>query len=37
MFNNDSIQRIVGHYGDADESARLRTNWFQLEQAARRN
>jgi ubiquinone/menaquinone biosynthesis C-methylase UbiE len=33
MGNNDSIQRIVGHYGDADESARLCTNWFQLEHA----
>jgi ubiquinone/menaquinone biosynthesis C-methylase UbiE len=33
MGNNDSIQRIVGHYGDADESARLCINWFQLEQA----
>ncbi|MFZ1141713.1 MAG: methyltransferase domain-containing protein [Candidatus Sulfotelmatobacter sp.] len=32
-MTNDSIQRIVDHYGDADESSRLRTGWFQLEQA----
>lgn len=33
MSNNDSIQEIVRHYGDADEAARLRSGWFQLEQA----
>lgn len=33
MSNDDSIQKIVRHYGDADEASRLRTGWFQLEQA----
>jgi ubiquinone/menaquinone biosynthesis C-methylase UbiE len=33
MRNDDSIQKIVRHYGDADESSRLGTGWFQLEQA----
>ena len=33
MRNDDSIQEIVRHYGDADESSRLGTGWFQLEQA----
>ena len=33
MSNDDSMQRIVGHYGDADESSRLRSGWFQLEHA----
>ena len=32
MRNDDSIQEIVRHYGDADESSRLGTGWFQLEQ-----
>lgn len=32
MSRNDSIQEIVRHYADADESSRLRTGWFQLEQ-----
>jgi ubiquinone/menaquinone biosynthesis C-methylase UbiE len=33
MRNDDSIHEIVRHYGDADESSRLGTGWFQLEQA----
>jgi ubiquinone/menaquinone biosynthesis C-methylase UbiE len=33
MTNNDSIQEIVRHYRDVDESSRLDTGWFQLEQA----
>jgi len=33
MSKNDSIHEIVRHYADADESSRLRTGWFQLEQA----
>ena len=32
MRNDDSIHEIVRHYGDADESSRLGTGWFQLEQ-----
>jgi ubiquinone/menaquinone biosynthesis C-methylase UbiE len=32
MSIDDSIQEIVRHYGDADESSRLGTGWFQLEQ-----
>ena len=32
MSNNESIQEIVRHYADADESSRLRTGWFQIEQ-----
>jgi ubiquinone/menaquinone biosynthesis C-methylase UbiE len=31
MSRNDTIQEIVRHYADADESSRLRTGWFQLE------
>ena len=30
---NDSVQEIVRHYTDVDESSRLRTGWFQLEHA----
>jgi ubiquinone/menaquinone biosynthesis C-methylase UbiE len=33
MRNDDSIHEIVRHYGDADESSRLGTGWFKLEQA----
>jgi len=33
MTNEDSIERIVCFYGDADEESRLRQNWFQLEHA----
>jgi ubiquinone/menaquinone biosynthesis C-methylase UbiE len=33
MSNDDSFREIVHHYADADESSRLRTGWFQLEQA----
>jgi len=33
MTNIDSPTRIVSYYGDADESSRLRTGWFQLEHA----
>jgi ubiquinone/menaquinone biosynthesis C-methylase UbiE len=33
MRNDDSIQEILRHYGDVDESSRLDTGWFQLEQA----
>jgi len=33
MTKNDSSGRIVTYYGDADESSRLRTGWFQLEHA----
>ena len=31
MSSNHSIQEIVRHYTDVDESSRLRTAWFQLE------
>src|ERR1035438_1667733 len=33
MSNDDVIREIIRHYGDAEESSRLRTGWFQLEQA----
>ncbi len=33
MSNDDSMRQMIRHYGDADESSRLRTGWFQLEQA----
>jgi ubiquinone/menaquinone biosynthesis C-methylase UbiE len=33
MNKHDSIQEIVRHYGDADESSRLGTGWFHLEHA----
>jgi ubiquinone/menaquinone biosynthesis C-methylase UbiE len=33
MSNHDAIREIIHHYGDAEESSRLRTGWFQLEQA----
>jgi len=33
MSNGESIQRIVGHYADADEAARLRQGGCQLEHA----
>lgn len=33
MTNDDSIREIVSHYSKADESSRLRSGWFQLEQA----
>jgi len=32
-MGNDSVDRIVGYYRDADEASRLRTGWFQLEHA----
>jgi ubiquinone/menaquinone biosynthesis C-methylase UbiE len=32
-MGEDSVDRIVRHYGDADEDSRLRTGWFQLERA----
>lgn len=32
-MSNDSIREVIRHYGDVDESSRLRTGWFQLEQA----
>ena len=35
-MSSESIQRIVDHYGDAEESSRLRTGWFQLERARTR-
>jgi hypothetical protein len=36
MSNDDSIREIVNHYGDAEESTRLRTGWLQLERARHR-
>jgi ubiquinone/menaquinone biosynthesis C-methylase UbiE len=33
MSNDESIREIVRFYGGADEASRLRTGWFQLEQA----
>jgi ubiquinone/menaquinone biosynthesis C-methylase UbiE len=33
MSNDESIERIAGHYAGADEASRLRTGWFQLEHA----
>src|SRR5246500_4086516 len=36
MSKNDSIREVIRHYGDVDESSRLRTGWFQLEQARTR-
>jgi ubiquinone/menaquinone biosynthesis C-methylase UbiE len=33
MNENDSTDAIVGYYGDQDESSRLGSGWFQLEQA----
>jgi len=33
MRNDDSIQEILRHYSGVDESSRLATGWFQLEQA----
>ncbi len=33
MSDDASIRKVIQHYGDADESSRLRTGWFQLEQA----
>ena len=33
MRNDGSIQRIVDHYRDAEESSGLRTGWFPLERA----
>ncbi|MGA1987091.1 MAG: methyltransferase domain-containing protein [Candidatus Sulfotelmatobacter sp.] len=32
MNENDSTDAIVGYYGDQDESSRLGSGWFQLEQ-----
>ena len=36
MSNDDSTREVIRHYGDVDESCRLRTGWFQLEQARTR-
>jgi len=33
MSNDGSIGEIVRHYSDVDEASRLRSGWFQLEQA----
>lgn len=33
MGTGDSIPEIVGYYNKVDEASRLRTGWFQLEQA----
>lgn len=33
MSQDDSIDRIIRYYGASDESSRLHTGWFQLEQA----
>jgi ubiquinone/menaquinone biosynthesis C-methylase UbiE len=33
MSNDDSVREIVRHYDDANESSRLASGWFQLEQA----
>ncbi len=33
MSDKNSQDEIVGYYSDADEASRLRTGWFQLEQA----
>jgi ubiquinone/menaquinone biosynthesis C-methylase UbiE len=33
MTNDESLQKIISHYADAEEATRLRTGWFQLEQA----
>jgi ubiquinone/menaquinone biosynthesis C-methylase UbiE len=33
LDQNESIQRILQHYTEADEASRLRTGWFRLEQA----
>jgi len=33
MSDHNSPEEIVSYYGDADESSRLGTGWFQLEQA----
>jgi ubiquinone/menaquinone biosynthesis C-methylase UbiE len=33
MNANDALSEIVRHYGQADEASRLRTGWFQLEEA----
>jgi 2-polyprenyl-3-methyl-5-hydroxy-6-metoxy-1,4-benzoquinol methylase len=36
MTDDDSIERIVRYYGDAEEQSRLRQGWFQLEHARTR-
>jgi SAM-dependent methyltransferase len=33
MSNNDSSKEMLQYYGDAEEAARLRSGWFQLERA----
>jgi ubiquinone/menaquinone biosynthesis C-methylase UbiE len=33
MSHNDSLREVILHYGDVDESSRLRAGWFQLESA----
>jgi ubiquinone/menaquinone biosynthesis C-methylase UbiE len=33
MSNDKSLEEMIRYYGAADESSRLRTGWFQLEQA----
>jgi len=32
-MNKDSVDAVVHYYGEADEASRLRSGWFQLEQA----
>lgn len=36
MIGDESTERIIRHYKEVDESSRLRTGWFQLEQARTR-
>jgi ubiquinone/menaquinone biosynthesis C-methylase UbiE len=36
MSNEESLRKIIQHYGEADESSRLGTGFFQLEQARTR-
>jgi len=33
MHPDDALPEIIRHYSEADEASRLRTGWFQLEQA----
>jgi ubiquinone/menaquinone biosynthesis C-methylase UbiE len=33
MSSEDSLKEMVNHYGEVDESSRLRTGWFRLEHA----
>jgi ubiquinone/menaquinone biosynthesis C-methylase UbiE len=36
MSNDESVREIVNYYGATDEASRLRSGWFQLEQARTR-